>query len=90
MSATETGRHIGVALKRKEDDPLLRGRASFVDNIVIPGTLTMAVVRSPYAHAKITLDRHMPRRRLPRASSPSSPAPTCATTGRRRCRARGR
>jgi len=54
MSATETGRQIGVALKRKEDDPLLRGRGSFVDNIVIPGTLTMAVVRSPYAHAKIT------------------------------------
>ena len=26
MSATETGRHIGVALKRKEDDPLLAGR----------------------------------------------------------------
>ena len=54
MSATETGRQIGVALKRKEDDPLLRGRGSFVDNIVIPGTLTMAVVRSPYAHAKIS------------------------------------
>ena len=52
MSATET-RHIGSPLKRKEDDPLLRGRGTFVDNIALPGTLAMAVVRSPYAHARI-------------------------------------
>ena len=52
MSATET-RHIGAALKRKEDDPLLRGRGTFVDNIDLPGTVVMAVVRSPYAHARI-------------------------------------
>ena len=36
MSATET-RHIGAALKRKEDDPLLRGRGTYVDNIDLPG-----------------------------------------------------
>ncbi len=53
MSATET-RHIGSPLKRKEDDPLLRGRGSYVDNIDLPGTVVMAVVRSPYAHARIT------------------------------------
>src|SRR4051794_39819974 len=53
MSATETGRHIGVALKRKEDDPLLRGRGTYVDNLQIPGCLAFAPVRSPYAHAKI-------------------------------------
>ena len=35
MSATET-RHIGSALKRKEDDPLLRGRGTYVDNIEPP------------------------------------------------------
>ena len=60
MSATET-RHIGAALKRKEDDPLLRGRGTFVDNLDLPGTVVMAVVRSPYAHARITLDRHRGR-----------------------------
>src|SRR5262245_45553408 len=54
MSATETGRQIGVALKRKEDDPLLRGRATYVDNLKIPGCLAFVLVRSPYAHAKIT------------------------------------
>ena len=53
MSATET-RHIGAPLKRKEDDPLLRGRGTYVDNIDLPGTVVMAVVRSPYAHARIT------------------------------------
>ena len=52
MSATET-RFIGAPLKRKEDDPLLRGRGTYVDNIDLPGTVVMVVVRSPYAHATI-------------------------------------
>jgi carbon-monoxide dehydrogenase large subunit len=53
MSATET-RFIGAPLKRKEDDPLLRGRGSYVDNIALPGSVALAIVRSPYAHARIT------------------------------------
>ncbi len=53
MSATEA-RHIGSALRRKEDGPLLQGRGTYVDNIALPGTVVMAVVRSPYAHARIT------------------------------------
>ncbi len=52
MSATET-QFIGAAVKRKEDDPLLRGRGTYVDNIDLPGAVVMAVVRSPYAHARI-------------------------------------
>ena len=52
MSATET-QFIGAALKRKEDDPLLRGRGTYVDNLDLPGTVVMAVVRSPYAHARV-------------------------------------
>ena len=53
MSATET-RFIGAPMKRKEDDPLLRGRGTYVDNIDLPGAVVMVVVRSPYAHATIT------------------------------------
>ena len=53
MSATET-RGIGAPLKRKEDDPLLRGRGTYVDNLDVPGAVVMVVVRSPYAHARIT------------------------------------
>ncbi len=52
MSATATW-GIGAPLKRKEDDPLLRGRGTYVDNIDLPGTVVMVVVRSPYAHARI-------------------------------------
>lgn len=53
MSAAETW-GIGAPLRRKEDDPLLRGRGTYVDNIDFPGTVVMAVVRSPHAHARIT------------------------------------
>jgi carbon-monoxide dehydrogenase large subunit len=38
---------------RKEDGPLLTGRGTYVDNMTLPGALTFAVVRSPYAHARI-------------------------------------
>ncbi len=52
MSATET-RFVGSPVLRKEDGPLLTGRGSYVDNIQLPGTLHLAVVRSPYAHARV-------------------------------------
>jgi carbon-monoxide dehydrogenase large subunit len=45
---------LGRARKRKEDARLITGRTRWTDNIVLPGMLHMAVVRSPLAHAKIT------------------------------------
>src|SRR5947209_14110778 len=45
--------HVGQALRRKEDPRLITGRARYVDDIVLPGTLWAAFVRSPEAHAKI-------------------------------------
>jgi len=54
MAATETQTWIGTSVARKEDRKLLLGRGTFVDNMTLPGTVFMAVVRSPYAHAKIT------------------------------------
>ena len=56
MTVTEskTTTFVGTSVKRKEDASLLRGRATWVDNIAPPGTVHMAVVRSPYAHAHIT------------------------------------
>jgi aerobic carbon-monoxide dehydrogenase large subunit len=55
MATTETSatRLVGSAVKRKEDAALLAGRGSFVDNMTLPGTAYMVVVRSPYAHARI-------------------------------------
>ncbi len=45
---------IGRPLRRKEDAKLLHGRTNWTDNIQLPGTLHMALVRSPMAHARIT------------------------------------
>jgi aerobic carbon-monoxide dehydrogenase large subunit len=47
------GRHVGRALRRKEDPRLITGRARYVDDIVLQGTLWMAFVRSPEAHARL-------------------------------------
>jgi carbon-monoxide dehydrogenase large subunit len=38
---------------RKEDPRLIRGKGNFVDDIQLPGMLHLAILRSPYAHAKI-------------------------------------
>jgi aerobic carbon-monoxide dehydrogenase large subunit len=45
---------IGQARKRKEDRRLITGRTKWTDNIVLPGMLHLAMVRSPFAHATIT------------------------------------
>lgn len=44
---------IGQRMLRKEDPVLLTGEAVFTNDMKIPGALYMAVLRSPYAHAKI-------------------------------------
>jgi carbon-monoxide dehydrogenase large subunit len=48
------GRIVGTPVERKEDTALLTGQAKFVDDMSVPGMVWMAVVRSPYAHARIT------------------------------------
>ena len=45
--------HVGRSLKRKEDPRLITGRATYVDDMVLPGMLYAAIVRSPEAHARI-------------------------------------
>jgi aerobic carbon-monoxide dehydrogenase large subunit len=54
MTATETEGFIGQRVKRREDASLLTGKGTFVDNMAPAGTLSMILVRSPYAHAKVT------------------------------------
>ena len=44
---------IGTRIKRLEDEPLLRGRGRFIDDIVVPGILHANFVRSPHPHAVI-------------------------------------
>ncbi len=50
----EVGRAIGARVERKEDQKLLQGQAEWVDNMHVPGMVYLGIVRSPYAHARIT------------------------------------
>jgi len=45
--------NIGDSIKRKEDDRFIRGKGNYLDDVVLPGMLHMAINRSPFAHAKI-------------------------------------
>jgi carbon-monoxide dehydrogenase large subunit len=57
MTVVEEGTaapEIGRDRRRKEDQRLITGRTKWTDNIVLPGMLHMAMVRSPFAHATIT------------------------------------
>ena len=45
--------HVGRPLKRLEDPKLITGRDAYVNDVRLEGALTMAVVRSPHAHAEI-------------------------------------
>ncbi len=57
MTAPQIGaaRFIGQRVPRKEDGRLLTGRGTFVDDIVLPGMLHVAFVRSPIARGRIAL-----------------------------------
>ncbi|MHB1535888.1 MAG: xanthine dehydrogenase family protein molybdopterin-binding subunit [Acidimicrobiales bacterium] len=58
MTATEApptaGGVIGQRLRRREDPALLTGEARFVADLVVPGALHAALVRSTVAHARIS------------------------------------
>ncbi len=56
MTTTEDrpATEIGNPRRRKEDARLITGRTRWTDNIVLPGMLHLAMVRSPFAHARIT------------------------------------
>ena len=44
---------LGSRMLRREDPALLTGEARFTSDIVVPGALHLALVRSPYARARI-------------------------------------
>ncbi len=41
------------SLRRKEDERFIRGQGRYVDDVQLPGMLYGAMLRSPYAHARI-------------------------------------
>ena len=44
---------MGVSMKRKEDPRFIQGKGNYIDDIKLPGMLSMAIVHSPYPHANI-------------------------------------
>jgi carbon-monoxide dehydrogenase large subunit len=45
---------VGKRRLRKEDQRLVTGRTRWTENINLPGMVHLAILRSPYAHARIT------------------------------------
>src|SRR5687767_13987942 len=50
MMSTKT---LGASIKRKEDPRLITGESKYLDDVQLPGLLYAAILRSPYAHARI-------------------------------------
>ena len=51
---TEAQAPIGFGrMARKEDARFIRGQGTYVDDVQLPGMLHGAILRSPYAHARI-------------------------------------
>src|SRR5918911_5675077 len=44
---------IGARMKRVEDPRMITGAAKYLDDLKLPGMAYVAVLRSPYAHARI-------------------------------------
>ena len=44
---------FGSGIRRREDPRLITGTAKYTDDIVLPGMLHAAMLRSPYSHARI-------------------------------------
>ena len=65
---------MGASRRRVEDNRFIRGRGHYIDDIVLPGMLHMEILRSPLAHARITLDRHQQGLRDPRRTPGARPA----------------
>ena len=52
-TSSATNRYFGRSIKRREDPKYLTGQSHYTDDLTPSGTLYVAIVRSPYAHARI-------------------------------------
>src|SRR5260370_34781753 len=86
MTATsQAPAELGRPRLRKEDARLVTGKTTWTDNLVLPGMLHMAFVRSPYAHAKITSVDVSAARQLPGVVAAFSGADFAAEQGSLPC-----
>ena len=44
---------FGSGIRRREDPRLITGKATYTDDVKLPGMLYAAILRSPYAHARV-------------------------------------
>jgi aerobic carbon-monoxide dehydrogenase large subunit len=56
---------MGHSVKRKEDLRFIQGKGTYVDDVHLPGMVYGHMVRTPYAHARITGIRTEEARKLP-------------------------
>ena len=66
-------RIFGSGIRRREDPRLMTGTARYTEDIVLPGMVHAAILRSPHAHARIT--------RLDTARAKSAPGVVAVFTG---------
>jgi carbon-monoxide dehydrogenase large subunit len=53
LAKAETKLWMGQPLKRKEDPRLIQGLGKYIDDVKLPRMAFAAILRSPYAHARI-------------------------------------
>src|SRR6516164_774751 len=53
MAMASADRFVGRSMPRREDRRLLMGQGKYIADLVLPGMLHVAFVRSPLAHARI-------------------------------------
>jgi len=64
---------VGRAMKRVEDPRLIKGIGTYTDDLRLPGLLHAAILRSPYAHARI--------RRIDASAAKAIPGVVAVLTG---------
>lgn len=67
-------RWIGKSMKRVEDPRLLTGKGKYLDDVVVPGMAHAAMLRSPFAHARI--------KSIDVSAARALPGVICVVTGR--------
>jgi CO/xanthine dehydrogenase Mo-binding subunit len=67
------GLWTGKPIQRKEEARLIRGQGKFVDDYKLPGMVYMALVRSPYGHARV--------RSIDVSEAEKAPGVVCTLTG---------
>src|SRR5215469_14471143 len=58
-------RLFGASIKRREDPRLITGHGVYTDDVKLPGMTYMAILRSPYGHARIKSINVGPARQIP-------------------------